>query len=84
MVNIDVGWSAGACAGHHTAAACLKSREGTRCAWANDKICMTPDMAQQRLDNKNIETVSAPQCAEHGKLSTSLFRSYVDSQAFIM
>ena len=62
----------GACVGHLEANACLTSREGARCAWANDKICMTPDTAQQRLDNKNIETVSAPLCAKRGELCLSL------------
>ena len=68
--SIAVGWSTGACAGHHTANACLTLREGARCVWANDKICMTPAEAQRRLDNKNIETVQPPRCTKRsgGKL----------------
>ena len=57
----------GSCGGHATAGSCLTSREGGRCAWANDKLCMTPDTAQQRLDSKNIETVQTPRCAKRRK-----------------
>jgi len=81
--NIHDGWSAGACVGHHSANACLTSREGVRCAWANDKICMTPDTAQQRLDSKNIETVESPRCAKRGKLNM-LVRFYTDASISVL
>ena len=64
--NIEGGWLLGACVGHNTADACRTSRDGARCSWANNKICMTPDAAQQRLDSKNIETVQPPRCAKRG------------------
>ena len=68
----------GACGEHRAADKCRTSREGTRCAWANDKICMTPETARQRLDSKNIETVQAPRCAKLGKLYADEVSYYND------
>jgi len=77
LVMMMVGGGTGACVGHNTADACRTSRDGARCAWANKKICMTPDAAQQRLDSKNIETVEPPRCAKRGQLSRMLiFQSW--------
>ena len=64
---VDRGWSVGACVGHNTANMCCTARDGSRCAWANNNICMTPDAAKQRLDSKNIETVQPPRCAKRGE-----------------
>jgi len=41
---------------------CLTSREGTKCVWANNAMCLTPSDGQTRLLNKNVMDVKSGQC----------------------